>query len=275
MPTNPDELFQEAACFNCNSNASLADLLKLALLDRISESGGGGGTPSAPLNSVQFNNAGAFGGSADFTFDGATSLLQVDGQVVIGSSAVAGFNPANSALDIYAPDMFIYVDSDAAGIWGVKFRGLGAGYVDIFGFTGNGATGQITLGSLHAAYFLSLMSANTEALRFTTTGFANFPAAQVVGWGSTTAASATDTAFSRQAAGIVEVNNGAVGTFRDLEVRNIFTNNNAAALSTNTTLTDNAGGGAGTLTNAPSAGDPTKWIAIDDNGTPRFIPTWT
>lgn len=29
-----------------------------------------GGTPSAPVNSVQFNNAGSFGGSADFQFDG-------------------------------------------------------------------------------------------------------------------------------------------------------------------------------------------------------------
>lgn len=40
-------------------------------------------------------------------------------------------------------------------------------------------------------------------------------------------------------------------------------------------LTDNAGAGAGTLTNAPTAGNPTKWIAIDDNGTDRYIPTWT
>jgi len=31
--------------------------------------GGGGGTPSLPVQSVQFNNAGAFGGSADFIFD--------------------------------------------------------------------------------------------------------------------------------------------------------------------------------------------------------------
>lgn len=46
-------------------------------------------------------------------------------------------------------------------------------------------------------------------------------------------------------------------------------------LGSNTTLSDNAGAGAGTITNAPTAGDPTKWIAIDDNGTTRYIPTWT
>lgn len=30
----------------------------------------------------------------------------------------------------------------------------------------------------------------------------------------------------------------------------------------------------GTLTNAPTAGNPTKWIAINDNGVTRYIPTW-
>ena len=46
-------------------------------------------------------------------------------------------------------------------------------------------------------------------------------------------------------------------------------------LHTGTALSNNAGAGAGTLLNAPTAGNPTKWIAIDDNGTQRFIPTWT
>lgn len=32
--------------------------------------------------------------------------------------------------------------------------------------------------------------------------------------------------------------------------------------------------GAGTITNAPAAGNPTKWIPINDNGTTRYIPAW-
>ena len=36
-------------------------------------------------------------------------------------------------------------------------------------------------------------------------------------------------------------------------------------------LSNGAGAGAGTLTNAPSAGNPTKWIPINDNGTTRYI----
>lgn len=45
-------------------------------------------------------------------------------------------------------------------------------------------------------------------------------------------------------------------------------------MKTGTTLTNFAGVGAGTLANAPHAGDPDKWISIDDNGTIRKIPTW-
>ncbi len=48
----------------------------------------------------------------------------------------------------------------------------------------------------------------------------------------------------------------------------------AAFLTTNTALTDGAGAGAGTIMNAPSAGNPTKWIGINDNGTTRYIPAW-
>lgn len=34
------------------------------------------------------------------------------------------------------------------------------------------------------------------------------------------------------------------------------------------------GAAVGTLTNAPAAGNPTKWIKIDDNGVIRAFPTW-
>jgi len=40
--------------------------------------GGGGGTPSAPFTSVQYNNAGSFGGSANFTWNG-TGLVITNG----------------------------------------------------------------------------------------------------------------------------------------------------------------------------------------------------
>ena len=45
-------------------------------------------------------------------------------------------------------------------------------------------------------------------------------------------------------------------------------------LTTTAAITTGAGAGAGTLTNAPAAGNPTKWIPISDAGTTRYIPAW-
>lgn len=48
----------------------------------------------------------------------------------------------------------------------------------------------------------------------------------------------------------------------------------AILLKSNTTFTDGAAASVGTLTNAPAAGNPTKWIPVNDNGTTRYIPAW-
>ncbi len=45
-------------------------------------------------------------------------------------------------------------------------------------------------------------------------------------------------------------------------------------LTTSVALTDGAAAAGGTLLNAPTAGNPTKWIPINDNGTTRYIPCW-
>jgi hypothetical protein len=45
-------------------------------------------------------------------------------------------------------------------------------------------------------------------------------------------------------------------------------------LSTSVSLSNGAASGSGTLTNAPTSGNPTKWIPINDNGTTRYIPAW-
>lgn len=48
----------------------------------------------------------------------------------------------------------------------------------------------------------------------------------------------------------------------------------ATLVRTTVAFTDGAAAQLGTLTNAPTAGNPTKWIPIDDNGTTRYIPCW-
>lgn len=53
-----------------------------------------------------------------------------------------------------------------------------------------------------------------------------------------------------------------------------LTVSSATLIGSNTTLTNNAGAQVATMTNGPTAGNPTKWIPINDNGTTRNIPAW-
>ena len=54
-----------------------------------------------------------------------------------------------------------------------------------------------------------------------------------------------------------------------------LTNNTTDFLSNSVTLTNYAGAATvNAFTNSPVAGNPTKWIGINDNGTVRRIPTW-
>ncbi len=48
----------------------------------------------------------------------------------------------------------------------------------------------------------------------------------------------------------------------------------APVLGTITTVTSGAGSSTGTLTNAPAATNPTKWIPFNDAGVTRYIPAW-
>jgi len=51
--------------------------------------GGGGGTPATPLNSVQFNDNGSFGGDPRFIFEKSTGLAQISGSFHITSSTAS------------------------------------------------------------------------------------------------------------------------------------------------------------------------------------------
>lgn len=69
------------------------------------------------------------------------------------------------------------------------------------------------------------------------------------------------------------INTSPSGTYK-LEVNGALSISSSTMLRSATSFTNNAGVGAGTITNAPSAGNPTKWIPINDNGTTRNIPAW-
>jgi hypothetical protein len=64
------------------------------------------------------------------------------------------------------------------------------------------------------------------------------------------------------------------GGANTLRIGGALTINSATMISTKTSFTNGAAAAAGTLLNAPAAGNPTKWIPVDDNGTTRYIPAW-
>jgi hypothetical protein len=75
-------------------------------------------------------------------------------------------------------------------------------------------------------------------------------------------------------AAVVEVKLADDSDFAELKAFALRVSDGAFLLRSSVALDDGAGADVGTLTNAPAAGDPTKWIPIDDNGTTRFIPAW-
>lgn len=73
----------------------------------------------------------------------------------------------------------------------------------------------------------------------------------------------------------ISANGGlSIGTDTDPGTGMIYTNAATFMIRTKTSYANGAGAGAGTITNAPAAGNPTKWIPVDDNGTTRYIPAW-
>lgn len=54
----------------------------------------------------------------------------------------------------------------------------------------------------------------------------------------------------------------------------LTTTGGATFHTTSSALTNGAAAAVGTLTNAPAAGNPSKWIGINDNGTTRYLPAW-
>lgn len=95
--------------------------------------------------------------------------------------------------------------------------------------------------------------------------------------------SANATTLYNQSAGVhlfySNASGAAGGSFTQTEVARIdgnglLTTGSTTLHATSVALTNGAGAGAGTITNAPAAGNPTKWIPINDNGTTRYIPAW-
>lgn len=84
----------------------------------------------------------------------------------------------------------------------------------------------------------------------------------------------TETTTGSGTKSLIVGNVGGTQKFRVDNTGVIYGGSNAFLIASSVSLTSGAAAQVATLTNAPSAGNPSKWIAINDNGSTRYIPAW-
>ena len=170
-------------------------------------------------------------------------------------------------------------------IAGITFGGFPAGTVSLpsLYWTTDTATGFYRIGANNIGYSYNgtkLLDFGSELLAITgglsvtkqitstlATGTAPLVVASTTNVANLNASSLSGATFA--APGPIGGGTPDTGTFTS-----ITTPGGATFHTTNTALTNGAAAAAGTLLNAPAAGNPTKWIGINDNGTTRYIPAW-
>lgn len=214
---------------------------------------GGGGTPGGADTSIQFNDSGVFGGSGQFTYNASAVTLQ--------TLTDADTSDTVLTLGVHANE------GDAAAL-----------EVAVAG--GEGDTPTTTLTFPGDAVFSASVAGDENLIVFenpTTGGTSQFRALGGIDGVDEVSLSFRATADT----GVSLTQTSTNGPYPFLFVgASTYTFDagitfaSASLPATTTTFTDGAAAAVGTLTNAPAAGNPTKWIPIDDNGTTRYIPAW-
>lgn len=194
-----------------------------------------GGTPAGSTGQVQYNNAGAFAG-ANLYVESASSLG------LRNASSATGFFIYNSYADSSNYERGVYDWTTSAGTFSMGTSKAGSGLSRPFQFLyGNVRVGDYAFN-------------NANAWTLTTTFFHGNVSADL------------DNTYDLGAT--------SANRFKNAYFSGAVTVGSTTLLSSSVALTNGSGAAAGTLTNAPAAGNPTKWIPINDNGTTRYIPAW-
>ena len=241
---------------------------------------GGGGTPGGADTSIQFNDGGAFGGFG--TWDGEQLAVSVSADG--GTGGIYVTNTANTAGS--AAEIGILTLGDTADGYTRLALGVhegGANFAEftiaVAGDSGN-ATPATTFTSPGDVVF-SASFAGDENLFLLDNPAAGGTSRFSVSGGEEGVDDVALTFRATADTGVSLTQSSTNGPYPFLFVgASTYTFDagitfaSASLPATTTTFTDGAAAAVGTLTNAPAAGNPTKWIPIDDNGTTRYIPAW-
>lgn len=197
---------------------------------------------------------------APFPANAANNGLSVDpvsGKIVLGNDLTfsAGIAQLLSSREIFVNNFGVFLTGQVAGDTYSFFTSAGQ-----FGMIGavktNGA--QFTVDSTNAILVLSATEVGSNPPQLSLAS----PAGNGVVLQGAVGAKRLDV-----------IDN--VGTFFQVSrAGGIKITGDTTLIHTGTALANGSAANAGTLNNAPAAGNPTKWVPIDDNGTTRFIPAW-
>lgn len=270
--------------------------------------------PGGSDTQVQFNDGGVFGGDAGLTFNKTTNELTLTGTggVILSNPAAARLQLGSA--DAAAPvaqtlsvQSVVAGTSNTAGVdWTLQLsRSTGSAAGGNLVITGSPADGAgstqnaaLRLFDLRPTRTINFYNTYTDESNYET--FRVFWSSSVINLQASGAGTGGNRSMNISANGIymrfvgstqwafenaVFYPIGATNTYdigttaktvRSLYIGTSIVIPGAASpiLTTSAAITSGAGAGAGTLTNAPAAGDPTAWIPINDNGTTRYIPAW-
>jgi len=150
----------------------------------------------------------------------------------------------NGTIGATTPSTGAFTTLSASGKFTVGSSTFVAGDGSIYS---NAVSGLTVVGKAGSTNDVSIAAANGQNILTNPTGTSNV----VIGNGS-----------------------GTISAANSLAVTGTITTSSTTLHTSSVSLTNGAGAGAGTITNAPAAGNPTKWIPIVDNGTTRYIPCW-
>jgi hypothetical protein len=229
-------------------------------------------------------------GSGNFTTTGFQNFGEGDGalfSITTGSQNVAiGFHALTACTD---GQLNMCIGSSAGGgiVHGTGNMLIGSGgpTVDVTDFTcvGINAASNVTGGSetiaIGANVLASIVGGSTlnvamgyKAGAGATSAFGNLFLGAVGGLAATVNNTIILQEGGNVGAGRADYNysNSSKWTFQN----GVVIHGDATLIHTTTALTNGAGASTATFTNAPAAGNPTKWIPIDDNGTTRYVPAF-
>jgi len=212
---------------------------------------GGGGTPGGATTDVQFNNAGAFGGDAGFTYAGSGVATLALGTITANARALTITGTFNNAATTFDAPLAMFVNNTASNANSLLMDLL-VGGTTVFS-VGIG-------GAVHAT------NVTVGQTGFDSTQQATFSPTYYFGSGFV-----VDTALTRDAAGILADRNGNnPQTFRVYNTWTDATHWEAGVVDWQTT--------ANTLTigtKAGSAGGTARSLALSANGNSFTWPTTT